>query len=643
MRDHNYHTTYCANALRVLAADAVEKAASGHPGMPMGFADVMTVLAQNHLQFAPQDPKWALRDRLVLSAGHGSMLLYAFYYLAGYKDFDLNHIQSFRQLHSIAAGHPEYGFYPAIETTTGPLGQGLGNSVGMAIAQKKQQATNPAINYKVISICGDGCLMEGMGYEAMSLAGHLQLDNLIWLFDDNKITIDGSTSLTHSEDMLAKCQAMGWKTESVDGHNHQEIDAALSRAYKSDKPYFIACRTKIGFGAPTKETKESSHGAPLGADEIAGFKKSIDFEHSEFSIPQEALEQWRSFAERCTEKYNATKEIIFSANTQLPESMWQKLKAKVATQNEATRQSSGTVISAIMEETQDYIWGSADLSGSNNVKHSNSIAISNESWSGNFIHYGPREAVMGAIMNGITTQGFRSAGGTFLVFTDYMRPSMRLAAIMKLPVTYIMTHDSIGVGEDGPTHQPIEHLASFRAMPNMLVMRPCDYSETVECWQIATQREDGPSILALSRQKLPQLRAHTKENLSSKGAYILQDDGPEVNVVIFATGSEVSTAVEVKKILNNKKYKLRIISMPCAELYVAQEKSYRKELTQGAYITTSIEAASTYGWAQIIGNDGISFGIDRFGESAKAADLYEYFELTAEHIASKLEHKLKNI
>lgn len=641
MKHQKYSARELANAIRILAADAVEHAASGHPGMPMGFADVMAILARDFLQFYPNDPKWVLRDRLILSAGHGSMLLYAFYYLAGFKDFTLDDLKQFRSKGSITPGHPERGIYEAIEITTGPLGQGLGNSVGMAIAQKKRAIENPELQYKVVTICGDGCLMEGIGYEAMSLGGHLQLDNLIWLYDDNQITIDGSTRLTFSEDIVQRAKAMGWEAERADGHDYTQVHESLSRAYNAKKPYLIAFRTKIGHGAPSKEGSEASHGAPLGTAEVQGFRNTTGISQQPFHITPDLLEEWRTIGKKCEERYHKTAHLKLDAGKLLDEGFWDKIKARLNTKPEPTRKSSGSVIAELAAQNIAYIFGSADLSGSNNIKSPASKIIAPNDFGGNFIHYGPREAVMGAIMNGLTAEGYRTAGGTFLVFSDYMRPAMRLAALMHLPVIYVMTHDSIGVGEDGPTHQPIEHLASLRAMPNMLVMRPADYQETIECWELAHARQDGPSLLALTRQDVPQIRARSKENLSSKGAYIITSDGTEVDVVIFASGSELAVAMDSKTLLNNYGYKVRVISAPCLELYRAQTEEYQKSLILGSKIVAAIEAANIFSWRDIISSADMFFGVNEFGISAKATDIFRHFGLNAKDVSDKILSKLQ--
>lgn len=614
-----------SNSIRILAADAVEKASSGHPGMPLGFADVMTVLAFNFLHFNPANPKWGGRDRLILSAGHGSMLLYAFYYLAGYKDFTLDDIKNFRQLKAKTAGHPEYGIYEAIETTTGPLGQGFASSVGMAIAAKKDSN-----NHKIYTIVGDGCLMEGISYEAASLAGHLSLNNLIVLFDDNKITIDGATSLAVSENHLKKFEALGWEVEEIDGHNLEQINEALIRAQNVTKPYFIACRTVIGHGANKKSASEASHGAPLGADEIKYLKQKLDWSDEPFFIPDNLLNLWREIPG------TRAKDIKDNKVTTEYCDDFSALYNNAPSAPEATRVSSGKILAHLLSHNNKIIAGSADLSSSNNIKSSNCKPITKDDFDGNFIHYGIREHAMGAIMNGLALEGFIPAGGTFLVFSDYMRPSIRLSAIMGLKVIYIMTHDSIGVGEDGPTHQPIEHLASLRAIPNLTVFRPADYIETAECWEIALKL-NSPSLIALSRQNLPQIRKDHENNKSSLGAYVIEGViDPEVT--IFASGSEAHLALDTAKLLPD--HQVRVISIPSVDLFFKQDKEYIKSLLDGDDLKVAIEAGCSVGWHKIIGRDGLFFGIDEFGHSAPASKLFELFGLKADIIATKIKQKL---
>lgn len=623
-QDNKHLLQKLSNSIRILAADAVEKAASGHPGMPLGFADVMTILAFNFLNFDPKYPKWNQRDRLVLSAGHGSMLLYAFYYLAGYKDFTLDDIKNFRQLNSKTAGHPEYGIYDAIETTTGPLGQGFANSVGMAIAAKKLKN-----NHKIYTIVGDGCLMEGISYEAASLAGHLALNNLIILFDDNQISIDGATSLAVSENHLKKFEALGWETIAINGHDFEAINDALTKAQKALKPCFIACRTIIGYGTNNKAASEASHGAPLGQDEITALKQNLNWHKEPFFIPEELLKYWRSIPGKRGRIDNDHKPFKPLATiTHIPPIITDKA--------EATRVSSGKILNKLLEYNPQIIAGSADLSLSNNIKSSNALKLSKDNFSGNFIHYGVREHAMGSIMNGLALEGFIPVGGTFLVFSDYMRPSIRLSAIMGLKVIYIMTHDSIGVGEDGPTHQPIEHLASLRAIPNLTVFRPADLVETAECWEIALTLQ-SPSLIALSRQNLPQIRENSKINQSAMGAYIIKDALNPV-ATVFASGSELNLALEVAKILSN--YAIKVISIPSVNIFFKQKENYIESLLGGNDLKIGIEAGCSTGWHKIIGRNGLFFGIDEFGHSAPASALFRLFALEPEAIADKIRKKL---
>lgn len=611
-----------SNSIRILSADAVEKASSGHPGMPLGFADVMTVLAMNYLKFDPSDPKWEKRDRLVLSAGHGSMLLYSFYYLAGYKNFELDDIKNFRQMGAKTAGHPEYGGYEAIETTTGPLGQGFANSVGIAIALKRK-----GLDSKVYTIVGDGCLMEGVSYEAASIAGHLCLDNLIVLFDDNDITIDGATNLTVSENHLQKFDAMGWQVERVDGHDFDSINDALSRAQRSTRPCFIALKTKIAFGADKKEGSEKSHGSPLGGDEIAHMRKSMSWSDQPFFIAEDLLEIWRNIDGRRGDDETPARSVVkFNFDRNFDE----------ATSPEATRVSSGRIISKLLELNTSMIVGSADLSLSNSLKSGLCNVIKKGDFSGNFIHYGVRESAMGAIMNGLATQGVVPVGGTFLAFADYMRPAIRLSAIMNLRVIYIMTHDSIGVGEDGPTHQPVEHLASLRAMPNLRVFRPADFVETMEAFEIAISY-DGPSLLALTRQNVPQINAKRSQNMSKLGAYIVRESDDR-DLTIFASGSELQIALSVADLLEN--YKVRVVSIPSFELFFASDRDYIESIMGGDELKVGIEAASSFGWHKLLGRDGMFFGLDEFGRSAPASELFKFFGLDAENIAKEISRRL---
>lgn len=615
-----------SNCIRILTADSVENAKSGHPGMPLGMADVMTVLTTKFLKYVPHDPKWFNRDKLILSAGHGSMLLYSFYYLAGFQDFTLNDLKNFRQLNAKTAGHPEYGHYPAIETTTGPLGQGLANAVGMAIAEKKYKAKlgSKICDHKIYCIVGDGCLMEGISYESASIAGHLKLDNLIIIFDNNNISIDGNTDLSVSENHIQKFKALGFNTYEIDGHDYDEITDALGKADKSNKPCFISCKTIIGKGAKTKCASEKSHGSPLGDEEIKYLKSNIDFASDKpFDIPENLKKLWtqswefnRNTYEDWNKEYDSLnkehKQYITHQDLTIPPIN------SIPDEAEATRTSAGKIIEHMMQHNDKIICGSADLAISNNLINSAYKPITKDNFSGNFIHYGVREHAMGGIMNGLALSGFNPIGGTFFVFSDYMRPAIRLACIMNLPVIYVMTHDSIGVGEDGPTHQPIEHLASFRAMPNLTLFRPANFKETYECFQKLPQ---NPAMFTLTRHKIPQID-------------ILPSNEDTVDVVIFATGSEVHIALEVKKIFEcSHNLSAKVISLPTFDLL---DKIDIPKNT----LKVAIEAGTSFGWEKVIGSDGLFFGINSFGQSAPQKDLYKYFELSADSIANKIVNHL---
>jgi transketolase len=650
-KNQKYLLSDLSDCIRILSADAVEAANSGHPGMPLGIADVMTILVFEFLKFHPKDPKWFNRDRLILSAGHGSMLLYSFYYLAGYHDFTLDDIKKFRQFESKAPGHPEYGIFDAIETTSGPLGQGFANAVGMAIAAKKYQAKlgSKICDHKIYAIVGDGCLMEGILYEAAALAGHLRLDNLIVLFDDNGISIDGKTSLAVSEDHAQKFRALGFNVYETDGYDHEQIRSALAKANNSDKPSFVICKTTIGKGAKNKAGTEHSHGAPLGIDEITHLKKEIKFASDNFSIPRELKDLWESGWLKSEAEYNLWQDEYAALSPEdkaylnNPQNILTIEDIEFPAKAEATRVSSGRIIEALIKRNEKIIVGSADLSLSNNLLNNSSNKISSTGFSGNFIHYGVREHAMAAIMNGLALSGFYPIGGTFFVFSDYMRPAIRLSALMELPVLYIMTHDSIGVGEDGPTHQPVEHLASFRAMPNLTVYRPADFTETLECYQNIIQRQKGPSMLVLSRQQVSQIRKYNPgENMSAKGAYIISESNKagDIDIVLFASGSEVEIAIRTQEILESKGQSVRVISVPSFELLQAQGTSYLSSLKGNAKLIAGIEAATEFGWHKILGESGIFFGVDEFGKSCPAGRLYEHFGLTAENISEKIMKRL---
>ncbi len=639
-----------ASALRILSATAVEKANSGHPGMPLGFADVFVILVAEFLKFYPQNPRWHGRDRLILSAGHGSMLLYAFYYLAGFRDFSIDDIKKFRQLDSKTPGHPEYGAYEAIETTTGPLGQGFGNSVGMAIAAKKYAAKLGAdiIDHKIYCIVGDGCLMEGISYEAASIAGHLKLNNLIVLFDDNKITIDGSTDLTISENQLLKFQALGWEVFEVDGHNFSEIRSALQGAQDSDKPVFIACRTTIGYGC-SKANSAQSHGAPLGAKALSELKTFLNWECEDFIVPIEILDIWRQFGARNNIYYENWQHKF--EHLTIPQKQYlEPFKFKLSTVErinainihveEASRISSSKVIDIIIENEDKVILGSADLSSSIGIKNSHCNVITRDNFGGNFIHFGPREHAMGAIMNGLSLEGFLPIAGTFLIFTDYMRPAIRLASLMGLKVIYIMTHDSIGLGEDGPTHQPVEQLSSLRIIPNLKVFRPSDPCETTAAFMQICQSANHPNMIVLSRQILYNTGLSSMDG-AMRGAYFLNQT-PEAEISVFATGSEVYIAKQVVDLLIKDGLKVNLVSIISFELFFEQDEDYINQIVGSALIKVAIEAGIGSIWHKIIGSKGLFFGVQSFGKSAPCEDLYSYFGLTANNIYSHIKNKYEN-
>jgi transketolase len=648
-----------ANAIRALSMDAVQQANSGHPGMPMGMADVATVLWQEFLNHDPDAPAWADRDRFVLSAGHGSMLLYSLLYLSGYEDITIEEIKNFRQLGAKTCGHPEYGIARGIETTTGPLGQGIANAVGMALAERLLAARfgEEIVNHHTYCIVGDGCLMEGISQEAASLAAHLQLSKLIILFDDNGISIDGSTSLSTSEDNVERFRALGFDVHRIDGHDAAAIRAALTAAKASDKPSFIACKTTIAYGAPTKAGTSASHGSPLGADEIAGAKAALGITYPAFDIPQDIVQAWQSSTERGKNTHAAWQQRVASLPSaqqeeftrimtgELPEGWMDTLfatkKAWAAeAKSQATRQSSQDVLGILTASIPELIGGSADLTGSNLTKTAATRPISSDDFSGRYIYYGVREHAMGAIMNGLALHGgILPYSGTFLVFSDYMRTAIRLSALMHIGVVYVMTHDSIGVGEDGPTHQPIEHLASLRAMPNVHVMRPCDRIETLECWELAVKNRTTPSLLALTRQALPQLRSDATENKSALGAYALRESA-EDKAVIIATGSEVHLATQAADSLAKEHIAVRVISMPCMELFLQQSEAYQRRLLGEGLPRIAVEAASSFGWHRIVGHDGTCICLDNFGESAPAPALYDHFGITVQAIINTIKEKL---
>ncbi len=639
-----------ANAIRALAMDAVQKANSGHPGMPMGMADVATVLFTRFLKFDPANPAWADRDRFVLSAGHGSMLLYALLYLTGYEDMTLEEIKNFRQLGSRTAGHPEYGHAAGIETTTGPLGQGLANAVGMALAERLLNARygDDLVDHHTYAIAGDGCLMEGISHEAISLAGHLKLGKLIVLFDDNSISIDGSVDLTCSDDQIGRFEASGWQTARVDGHDPEAVAAAIAAAQKSDRPSLIACKTVIGFGAPNKQGSAATHGAPLGEEEIAAAREALGWPHPPFEIPAAVLEAWRAAGRRSQDAAQAWQDrLAASAQRAVFEDQiagrlpagWQEavaaFKAQVAAEapSVATRVSSQKVLEVLTAAVPAMIGGSADLTGSNNTKAKAQGVVTPDDFSGSYIHYGVREHGMAAVMNGLALHGgLIPYGGTFLVFSDYCRPAIRLSALMKQRVVYVMTHDSIGLGEDGPTHQPVEHLAALRAIPNLLVFRPADTIETAECWELALESADAPSLLALTRQGLPTLRKDISENLSAYGAYIMVPADSERQVTLIASGSEVQVAIEAQKLLRKQGISAAVVSIPCWELFEQQPAHYRDEVLGPGTLHIAIEAAVPFGWERWIESGGGFIGMRDFGASAPAKELFKKFNITAEAV-----------
>lgn len=651
-----------ANAIRALAMDAVEQAKSGHPGMPMGMADVATVLFTRFLKFDPVDPAWPDRDRFVLSAGHGSLLIYALLYLTGYEAMTIDQIKRFRQLGSNTAGHPEYGHTPGVETTTGPLGQGLANSVGMAIAERHLADVfgDDLVNHRTYVIASDGDLMEGISQEAIALAGHLKLNKLIVLFDDNGISIDGALSLADSVDQLKRFEAAGWSASRIDGHDPAAINSALEKAQSSDRPVLIACKTKIAFGAPTKQGSEKSHGSPLGADEIAGARKTLGWTSAPFEVPSDILKAWRTAGTRAQGMHADWKKRLGALDgkqraeferrmngkisQQALDAAVRAVKEKLAAQPKeiATRTACEFALEALIPALPEMIGGSADLTGSNNTRIKGMKAISAADFSGRFIHYGVREHGMAAAMNGMALHGgIVPYSGTFLVFSDYCRPAIRLAALMGKRVIHVMTHDSIGLGEDGPTHQPVEHLAALRAIPNLMVFRPCDAVETAECWQLALEADDRPSVLALTRQNLPQLRNRfDADNICARGAYEIAGPENRSEVSIFATGSEVAIAVDGAKLLADRGIAARVVSVPCLELFQEQEEQYRRAIIGDARVKIGVEAAVRQGWDAIIGSDGIFIGMNSFGASAPYKELYKKFGITAEAIARAALSKL---
>ncbi len=642
-----------SNAIRFLSVDAVQKANSGHPGMPMGMADVATVLFKYYLRFNPKNPSWLNRDRFILSAGHGSMLLYSLLYLTGYKSISIKDIQNFRQLDSICAGHPEYIKNSGIETTTGPLGQGLSNAVGMAIAEEilKKKYGSKLINHKTYVIASDGDLMEGISHEAMSLAGHLKLKNLIVFFDNNKISIDGPTNLSVSDNYKKRFESYGWSFQEINGHNEKQISKAIKKSLNSNKPSIISCKTIIGYGSPNKSGKASSHGAALGEEEVSLVRKKLKWKYPPFEIPKEILNEWRKIGEKgkfeekkWNEIYsNKDKKIRYEIDritkSKLPDNFdnyISSLKKKIFNLKpaQASRKSSAFILENITTNLPELIGGSADLSGSNNTITKYSTIIKPSNFKGNYIHYGVREHGMAGIMNGMALHGgIIPYGGTFLIFLDYCKPSLRLSALMGLKVIYVFSHDSIGLGEDGPTHQPIEHLAHLRAIPNLNVFRPADTIETLECWETALKSSTTPSVIALSRQKIPFVtETLTEKNMSALGGYELRKTNSNPEITLIASGSEVEIALNAYDKLKKLNINSKVVSMPCQELFDKQPKEYREKVIEKNSKKISIEASSIFGWEKYVDTDGVSLGLKSFGKSAPYKAIYEDFNLTSDSV-----------
>ena len=650
--------TQLANAIRALSMDAVQAANSGHPGMPMGAADIATVLFTRHLKYDPANPDWPDRDRFVLSAGHGSMLLYSLLHLTGYADMTMEQVRNFRQLGSKTAGHPEYGEAGGIEMTTGPLGQGISSAVGMAIAERWMNARygDDLVDHRTWVIASDGDLMEGISHEAASLAGHMKLNRLIVLYDDNSVSIDGGTEMALSDDALGRFNSYGWHTQQCDGHSPAELNAAMETAIISDKPSLVACKTVIGFGAPNKQGTSGAHGSPLGAEEIAAARSVLNWPHEPFVIPKEIVSSWYKAGARGAgeqddwsdrlERSDFRAEFERAVAGALPKD-WEK--SVINTKKEfsldapklATRASSGKVLDAITAVVPDMVGGSADLTGSNNTKAAGFEGLAPPDYGGRYMFYGVREHGMAAAMNGMALHGgVIPYSGTFLIFSDYLRPALRLGALMKVRAIHVLTHDSIGLGEDGPTHQPVEHLAALRAIPNVYVFRPADAVEAAECWQAAIERHDGPAVLVLTRQGVPTLRTqHTEENLSAKGAYVMAEASSERAATILATGSEVQIAMAARDALEAEGVPAAVVSMPCWELFDTQDESYKTAIL-GDGVRVAVEAAISFGWERWIGLDGGFVGMDGFGASAPAEKLFETFDITTEAVVKAVKDRV---
>nr|WP_268884951.1 transketolase [Belnapia arida] len=646
-----------ADAIRALAIDAVEKSKSGHPGMPLGMADVATVLFSQFVKFDAADPRWPDRDRFVLSAGHGSMLLYSILHLTGQPGMTIDDIKHFRQLHSPAAGHPEFGEAPGIETTTGPLGQGIGNAVGMALAERILAARfgKSLVDHRTWAICGDGCLQEGVSHEAASLAGHLNLDKLTLLWDDNKVTIDGPTDLSFTDDTLKRFQSYGWAVRRVDGHDTAEVAAALAWAVRTPKPVLIACKTIIGFSAPKKAGTAASHGSPLGPEEAAAAKSALGWNHPPFEVPEGLRERWEAVGRRSAgtrrtwlkrlAKHPMKADFERAIAGKLPEAWHEALAAlRVKTAEEkpklATRIAGQRALEALVPSIPEMVGGSADLTGSNNTNVKGIPSVKPGDFNGRYVHYGVREHGMAAAMNGMALHGgIIPYSGAFLVFADYMRPSIRLAALMRQRVIHVLTHDSIGLGEDGPTHQPVETLAGLRAIPHLFVFRPGDAMETAECWELAVKRSDGPSVLALSRQGLTPYRTEAGENRCARGGYVVEEGSGPRRATLIATGSEVSIALVARAALEADGIATAVVSLPCWELFAAQDAGYREGVL-GSALRVGIEAAIGFGWERWLGPEGLFIGMEGFGASGPVEDLYRHFGITAEAVTAAVKKRI---